>query len=272
MSSEPPGPLAWVDGELVVNATVPIDDASFLNGHGVFEAVEISNGQPFALSAHLDRLERSASAVALDAPDRTLVQHAIDAVFNAMRDTLPDVYARSVARITLTGGSPGGRQRLVVSWRSWPDRSNPAAIMVSPWRRNEHSPLAGVKSTSYQENVVVLAEAVAQGCDEAILLNSRSDLCEGTGSNVFVVIGGELVTPPRSSGLLAGVTRDLLLDAGIGAERLILASELGGITEAFLTSTTRHVQPIARWDGRPLLVDGPHTTDASSAWNRIRYG
>jgi len=109
-----------------------------------------------------------------------------------------------------------------------------------------------VKSVSYAENVVALAWARQRGAGEALFANNAGDLCEGTGSNVFVVIAGRLVTPPLSSGCLAGVVRSLLVDDRLAAENAVPVATLGDIEEAFLTSSTREVQVIDRWDGRDL--------------------
>ena len=85
-------------------------------------------------------------------------------------------------------------------------------MVVVPWPRNERSAVAGLKTTSYAENVVALAHATERGAGEAIFANLAGNLCEGTGSNVFVGVDGRLVTPPLSSGCLAGITRELVLE------------------------------------------------------------
>jgi branched-chain amino acid aminotransferase len=140
-------------------------------------------------------------------------------------------------------------------------------VATVPWRRNEHSALAGVKSTSYADNVVALRAAEAAGADEAILANTAGLLCEGTGSNVFVGVGGRLVTPPLSSGCLGGVTRELLLEVADVAEEDLPLSALAGADEAFLTSSTRDVHPIETVDGRPLPhCPGPLTATARAAF------
>lgn len=134
--------------------------------------------------------------------------------------------------------------------------TTPTDVLVVPWTRNERGALAGVKSTSYGENVVALAAAAARGCSEALFTNTRGELCEGTGANVFVVLDGRMVTPPLDSGCLAGISRVLLLEA-LGAagtpadEAAVPMDRLPDVTEAFLVSTARHVQPVRR------LLDAP---------------
>jgi branched-chain amino acid aminotransferase len=119
--------------------------------------------------------------------------------------------------------------------------------------------LAGLKTTSYAENVVALAAARERGASEAIFANTVGNLCEGTGTNIFCVYDGELVTPTLGSGALAGVTRGLVL-AWFGAvERDVPLERLAEADEVFLTSTTRDVQPVHRVDERELSAPGEVT-------------
>jgi branched-chain amino acid aminotransferase len=127
----------------------------------------------------------------------------------------------------------------------WPPTATVATV---PWCRNERSPLAGVKSTSYAENAVALARAKRQGAGEALLANTRGELCEGTGSNIFLLLDGALVTPPVSSGCLPGITRELVLEWLGGHEEAVPMAQLPGAEEMFLTSSTRNVHPISRVD------------------------
>jgi branched-chain amino acid aminotransferase len=131
-------------------------------------------------------------------------------------------------------------------------------VAVAPWPRNERGPLVGLKTTSYADNVVALQWAHAQGADEALLANTVGELCEGTGSNVFVVLDGQVLTPRLASGCLAGVTRDLVLEWTEAAEAEIALVELYEADEVFLTSSTRDVQAVTGLDGLPRPV-GPRT-------------
>jgi branched-chain amino acid aminotransferase len=118
--------------------------------------------------------------------------------------------------------------------------------------------------------VVILAWARERGAEEAILGNLNGRLCEGTGTNVFVAAGGRLVTPPLSSGCLAGVTRELLLELGVAEEDDMPLSALADAEEAFLTSSTRDVQPIATVDGNALpMTPGPLTKIAADAFRDL---
>jgi branched-chain amino acid aminotransferase len=260
---------AWIDGELLQDpeaAAIRVTDHGFTVGDGVFEAVKVVDGLPFALDLHLARLERSASGLGLDRPDLDVVRAGIAAVLDQEHLSLGRL------RITLTAGpAPLGSGRgthaptLVVV--AVPMEPTPAvtSVVTVPWPRNEHSAIAGLKTTSYAENVVALAHAQARGGSEAVFANTAGHLCEGTGSNVFYVVGGELRTPTLASGCLAGVTRALVLQwcGGVEVDEPIAVAE--GADEVFLVSTTRDVQAVTRWGDRELAV-GPVTERAAAAW------
>jgi len=147
------------------------------------------------------------------------------------------------------------------------DPAAPATHAVRvPWVRNERSPVAGLKTTSYAENVVALAYARERGATEAILANTLGNLCEGTGSNVCYVIDGEARTPTLASGCLAGVTRALVVDWCGVREVDESMSVLDEAEEIFLVSTTRDVQPVSRLDDRELGDPGPVTLQAMRTW------
>ncbi len=124
--------------------------------------------------------------------------------------------------------------------------------------------MAGLKTTSYAENVVALAHAHQRGAIEAVFANTRGQLCECTGSNIFVVVDGEILTPPVSSGLLPGITRELVLEwgrkAGIPIREIDLPlSVLAEADEVFITSSTKDVLPIEAVDERGLPSQRPMT-------------
>ncbi len=265
------GRAVWMDGAVVEprDAVVSVFDHGLTVGDGVFETMKAIGGQPFALRRHLERLRRSATGLGLEVP---LSDQRLRA---AIGETL--VAAGPVAgriRITLTGGvAPlgSGRARvdptLVIAVSPLdPWEADTTAITV-PWPRNERSPIAGMKTTSYAENVVALAEAHKVGATEAIFGNLAGNLCEGTGTNVFVVIGGRLITPPLLAGCLAGVTRALVLEVLEEADEEHLPLDaLADAEEVLLTSSTRDVQPLRTLDGRALPgADGPVAKQARAA-------
>jgi branched-chain amino acid aminotransferase len=150
-----------------------------------------------------------------------------------------------------------------------------ASVMVVPWTRNEGGALAGLKTISYAENVRALAYVEERGAHEAVFPNTQGNLCEATGSNVFLVLDGECCTPPLTAGCLNGVTRQLLLVLGeeIGvpiAERDVPVGALGQADEAFVSSTVREVQPVATVDGVALpQCPGPITSRLAAAFTAL---
>ncbi|MFE7531624.1 aminotransferase class IV [Kitasatospora sp. NPDC057542] len=262
-------PTSWVNGALVdsADAAVSVLDHGLTTGDGVFETLKTVEGRAFAVTRHLDRLTRSARGLGLADPDHDLVREACAQVLAANPAPLGRL------RITYTGGNgPLSSERgstvptLVVALSAIGHRPDETAVVVVPWRRNEYSAVAGLKTTSYAENVVALAAAHRAGASEALLANTAGLLCEGTGSNVFVVVDGRLLTPTLASGCLAGITRQLVID-WCGAEETDLPlGALRDAEEVFLTSTTRDVQAVTRVDDRELPGIGPVTAKAMAVF------
>lgn len=262
----------WIDGNVMAaaDATVSVFDHGLTVGDGVFETLKVTDGTPFALTRHLARLKRSVAGLGLEVPlSDSELRHAIAEVLERWDEPLGRL------RMTITGGPcPMGSGRgtveptVIMAVNSLAPAPPATAAATVPWPRNERSAVAGLKTTSYAENVVALAEAGRQGATEALLANTRGELCEGTGSNVFVVLEGRLVTPPLSSGCLAGVTRDLVLESGCGAtEEAVPMQRLSEATEVLLTSSTRDVQAVSNLDGRDLPgAEGPLGRAAADAF------
>jgi len=229
----------------------------------------VVRGVPFAARRHLGRLRRSAAGLRLDIPlDDDQLRAALATVIAA------NGVDRGRLRLTVTGGiSPLGSDRgasgstVIVATADLPQWESTTAVVTVPWRRNEHSAVAGLKTTSYAENVVALDHAHERGGTEAIFANTAGALCEGTGSNVFVVVDGRLCTPPLSSGCLAGITRELLVEIVDVDEIDLPLTALADAEEAFLTSSTRDVQAIRSVDDHDLgAAPGPLTTAAATAF------
>ena len=167
--------VIWVDGAVLAadTAMIPALDHGLTVGDGVFETCKIVDGEAFALTRHLARLARSAAVLGLVPPADELIRSAVGQTLAASRLSLGRL------RITLTGGTgPLGSERgadgptlLVAAAASapWPDR---IAVVTVPWTRNERSPVAGAKTTSYAENVVALRAAKLRGAHEALLANT----------------------------------------------------------------------------------------------------
>jgi branched-chain amino acid aminotransferase len=261
---------AWVNGQLLDDPRGPavsVRDHGFTVGDGVFEAVKVVGGQPFALTRHLDRLAWSARGMGLPPVDVQEVRRGVSAVLQDGELPLGRL------RITYTGGNaPLGSGRgdepptLVVVADAMAAREPTTAVVTVPWPRNERGALAGLKTTSYGENVRALAYAADRGASEAVFGNLAGNLCEGTGSNVFYVVDGELRTPTLAAGCLAGISRALLLEWYGGREVDEPLDVLREAREVFLVSTTRDVQAVRRCDDRDLEAPGPVTQEAMKVW------
>jgi branched-chain amino acid aminotransferase len=242
--------VIWLNGALLdpAAATVSVFDHSITVGDGVFETMLCypDTGVAFA-PAHLRRLRASAAGLFLEVPyDDATLDSAIDDVVAA--ETFEGC-AR--VRVTVTGGAGplgsdrGGATPTVIiaaaPQKPWPPTATLAPV---PWPRNERGALAGLKTTSYAENVVALHSAHDAGADEALFCDTQGNVCEGTGTNIFAVIDGELVTPPLTTGCLAGVTRHVVIDAYGAAEETFSLGDLSRASEVFVTSTTREVQAV----------------------------
>ena len=260
----------WINGacyEDESHAAVPATDHGFVAGDGVFEVLKVTEAGPFAVQRHLNRLSRSSAAMGLPAPDHTRIRAAIDQLLDGRK------FSHGRLRITYTGGlgpltsgAPYGPPTLVVAVEPAPLASASTAIVTSPWTRNENGALAGVKSTSYAENVRALAYATNRRATEAMFVNTEGNLCEGTGTNVFVVIDGTIITPPLSSGPLAGITREVILEWCDVEERDVTLAEARAADEVFLTSSMRDVQAVHRWDEIDLGRAHPVTSRVTATF------
>jgi len=259
----------WVNGDLVDPAgpSVSALDHSVTVGDGVFETAKIASGVPFALTRHHRRLERSATGLGLPPLDLAVVDKGVAAVLDG-----PAIdFGR--LRYSVTGGvGPLGSDRddtaltYIVLAGPQPLPPSSAKLTVVPWTRNERSAVVGLKTTSYAENVVALARAKQVGAVEAVFGNTRGELCECTGSNVFVVVDGVVLTPPGDSGLLLGITRELTIEWGRAAgleirEETLPLDVLRSADEVFITSSTKDVLPVHAVDERELSADRPVTTE-----------
>jgi branched-chain amino acid aminotransferase len=258
----------WLNGQILdaEQAHISVADHGLTVGDGVFETMKVIDGVPFALSRHLDRLRGSGAQLGLSVP-------AVEDLRAALAETVAANDGVSRLRITVTGGvGPAGTERgsagptVLVVPGTLPVHAPSIALATVPWARNERSPVAGAKTTSYAENVVALARARSLGMDEALFLDTRGHLSEGTGTNVFVAVGGELFTPARSCGCLAGVTRALVLEWSGAKELEMPVSVLDEADEVFVTSSTRDVQPVHAVDDRVYDTAGPVTASARATF------
>lgn len=266
----------WVDGHVLQSPderSISALDHGMIVGDGVFETIKIVRNEPFAMTRHLDRLVRSADGLGIGRPD-------VDAIRDGVAATMDDQdIAFGRVRITVTSGrgplgSPRGSSGLTHIVISEPVDPPPdvTSIVTVPWPRNERGALAGLKTTSYAENALMIEHAHARGASEAIMPNTVGMLCEGTGANIMYVAGQQLITPTLSAGPLAGVTRALVLQWCAGeldvVEQDAPIDVLQTADEIMLVGTTRDVQAVSRVDDRELDAPGPITRRAQEIWAR----
>ena len=250
--------IACLDDELapVAKTFIPVADEGFLRGDGVFEVIRIYEGRPFALGDHLDRLERSAANLRLgwDVPRESLERN-VDRVLGERGDGFD-----GQLRIILTRGG----RRLVMTE---PLPASPESVRLGLVTYAPSRVLDGVKSLSYAANMLAGRLAKERGFDEALLVTPHGRVLEAPTSSFFwVAADGALCTPPLDEHILASITRDAVLRLADVEERSIGADELlATVTEAFIASTTREVQPVAAIEDRVLDAHGERTQAAAAS-------
>jgi branched-chain amino acid aminotransferase len=263
----------WLDGALLSRNEARLDPLAhgFLFGAGVYDSVLLKNGVPVALERHLVRLAAGAQRLGLPAPGAAAARQAIAelAAAHGLRD--------GRIRITLGAGPSASVQPAaagnitLITLAPLPPVKPSLAMKVMRWRRNELSPLAGIKFTACAENLLAQREAIAAGLDEALFLNTAGQLCEGAFSNIFKVRKGRVLTPSLQDGCLPGVTRGIVLElcqaAAIPcAEEQIPGWDILTAEEMFSTSSLRGVQPVHRVEEHHFPAPGPVTERVRSLY------
>ena len=274
------GPV-WLNGALCPPAEAKVDALSqrFLQGAGVYDSLLLHGGKPVAFEKHLRRLADGARRLQLPPPDAATILAAITALAGAH-----DADGARI-RITLASGPsstvhPGpepGHITLITLAPLTPVKTS-AALTLTPFRRNEHSPLAGIKYTACAENLLAQRAALAAGFDEALFLNTAGDICEGAFSNVFLVTAGRVFTPDLTSGCLPGVTREIVLELCAAhsipaTESRLPAGALDDAEELFVTSSIRGIQPVHRLDTQAVPAPGRVTQQLMALLeSRVAFG
>lgn len=267
--------IVSIDGELMAaeDARISVFDRGFLYGDSVYEVVRTYSDVPFELDAHLDRLAGSAERIFMSLPT-TLAQLAADVAATHAASKNADSYLRIVVT---RGSGPIGldislatEQRRVVIAKDvrevrpkatvYRDGVEVALVGVRRNLRSAIDPRA--KTGNYLNSVMALHEAKGKGAFEAVMLDHRDYVTEGASSNVFVVVGDLVLTPPLDAGILEGVTRRVVLKIarahGIRVLELPLtAAALMQADELFITSSIREIVPVVRVDGAPIGAAKP---------------
>ena len=259
--------IVYINGELVerTEARVSAFDRGLLYGYGLFETMRSYGGRVFRIDRHLSRLMRSAEMLAIDT--------ALDAaeLGRAVYDTVSaNKLDDARIRLTVTAGegerslSPptsGSLTIMVVAERLELPKStaykNGIRAAIVGGRRNSQSPLSGLKAIGYLESLLARSQAAAAGADEAVMLNERGLVAECSTSNIFIVASGRLLTPSVESGILPGITRDVIMElaSGLGVEASecdVAVADLFNAGEAFITNSVIEVLPVVEVDDRPI--------------------
>ncbi len=254
--------VAWIDGRLVDarQATVSVYDVGFRSGHGVFETMRAFGDHVFRLDAHLQRAVEGATELGFEL-DVAVLRDAVHTTVDANLRALDG--ADSAVRLTTSAGTldpfsdfPGARATgptVVVTSHPLAAAPTRATAVSIPVTRD----LPHVKATSYLSALTAGRRAREQGADEALLTTPDGQVLEGASSNLFLVVDGRLRTPPVVDGLLAGITRrvvlDLAQDLGVDVDESSFdLSTLRAADEAFVTASTRGVVPLVGVDGIPI--------------------
>lgn len=266
-----------VNGRIVdqEHAAVSVLDHGFLYGEGVYETLRTYDGEPFLFDRHMRRLRASASMIALAVP---LDDGEMAARLRATMDAagLGADGREAYLRILVTRGvgelsyDPTACPAPTVVIIAKPHVDAPAeayergvtVALVGIVRNHPGSVNPIIKSNNLLNNALAMQEAYKRGAFEGVMRNYLGELAECTTANLFLVRGGEVLTPPLSAGLLGGLTREFVFEIGADEgvpvrEQILRDEDLFGADEAFLTSTTRELVPIVRVDDRTIGAGTP---------------
>ncbi len=262
--------IVYLNGDLIPRSRAKISpfNHGFLYGYGLFETMRAYNGSVFRLNRHLARLHQSAETLGIASK---LASFDLE---KACYDLLQaNKLAEARLRLTVSAGEGdiipdpatcSGITIFIVARKAAPlppeNYQRGFRAVLSSLRRNSQSPLSRLKSTCYLENVLARQEARAAGADEALILNERGLVTEGSTTNIFLVNGGMLITPSVESGALPGITREAVLELSqsLGTKAIEKDTVLGELYEAeesFLTNSILEIMPLT-WFGDKPIVSG----------------
>ena len=277
----------FIDGKFYdeKNAKISVFDHGLLYGDGVFEGIRAYNGRAFKLKEHIDRLFFSAKAILLKIPlSRPAITRAV--LDTCRRNKIRDGYIRLVVTrgVGTLGLDPDRCKKgsvIVITGKIqlYPKKlyEQGMPLITVPTTRNFANAInPAIKSLNYLNNILAKIEAKIGGCAEAIMLNPSGNVAECTGDNVFILSGGQLLTPPLSAGALRGITRGVVIDlaAQMGLEVRepdLTRYDLYNADECFITGTAAEIAPVALIDGRVIGRGrpGPVTRKFMAAYHAL---
>lgn len=253
------------------SAAISVLDRGFLYGDSVYEVTLTYKKIPFLLDEHLDRLYRSADAIYMDFNfSRSELVDQIQEVIRRLegdRLYLRIIVTRGAGEINLDP-SASTRNSLVIIGKILPDypkawyEEGVSMIIADILRNSKRAVNPSVKSGNYLNNILAMAQAKKKGAFDAIMLNHKANITEGTTSNIWIVENDKFITPPLSAGLLGGITRKTLIMLAAKnnlpiTEENFCAARLKSADECFLTSSTKEIVPIISVDGVSIGTGKP---------------
>jgi branched-chain amino acid aminotransferase len=262
-----------INGKLCdkADAKVSVYDHGLLYGDGVFEGIRVYSGKVFRLHEHVSRLYESARHIFLEIPwsrERMTEEVQRTVAANHKEDGYVRlVVTRGAGSLGLDPGKCSDPQVIIIvdDIALYPAKfyDEGLEVITSSYVRNHPNATSPrVKSLNYLNNILAKIEAVRAGCQEAIMLNHLGEVAECTGDNLFLIKHGVLRTPPRTAGILEGITRNAVIElaeaAGITVEETALERhDVYTADECFLTGTAAEVVPVVKVDGRPVGTGKP---------------
>lgn len=227
------------NGELLEIQDTPASDKGWLPGQGIFETVKTVENAVYALDLHLDRAQKSARAISLKIPDRNEIEQAVDMLLKHVRES------NGLLRISFAEHSDW-----LVVHLPYESSDAPLKLRIHP-QKFSGSPY---KQFPYTDRLKVMEQSKSAGFDDAIIVNTRGDICEGSVTNLMVHIENQWLTPPVEDGLLPGIMREILIANNLVKVQSIQLSQISNITSAFFLSSLRIAQPIASIEAYQLQV------------------
>lgn len=273
--------ICYLNGEFLPldGARISVLDRGFIFGDGIYEVIPVFDGRPFRLEAHLNRLAQSLDATAIANPQpraswTALIYELIAAHPPADGLSIYVQVTRGVAARNHAAPNDGVPTvfGMATPFANGADSAPVAATVLADnrWQRCD------IKATSLLPNVMARTAATIAGVFEAILIRDGF-LTEGAASNVFVVHDGRIKTPPKSTYILAGITRDVVIEALAGSATAAIEAEVSraqllAADEIWLTSSTRDIVPVTHLDGKPVGagVIGPVYRRAMTAYAKFK--
>ncbi len=258
--------IIWINGRWQEDSAggIHLNDRGLLHGCAAFETMHAIDGQVEHLEKHRQRLQSTVTAMSLPSIESLDLLEIIP--FLCQKNSCAEGHAR--VRLTITAGegslwdsSPGPNATIWMTAQRYTPKFDSISAILLPWRRNENSPLSGMKTASYAENLLAMRWVRQHGYDEGIFLNTAGDLCEGTTSNLFLIKDQQLFTPDLSSGCLPGVMRAVVLEhaaaSGIPCRTMPLpGSMLEEAEELFFTSALHGIMSVHRIGNCKLSAPG----------------